>query len=868
MQVWLFSFFLFGVLAQPVNFTLQNASLCAFAQALSIPGWTCAASNAACTSAGWTGLRCDVAGKVTQINLIGLGLIGTIPTEIGWLAALQVFNIGNNNINGPLISEIGMLSQLAELVVYTNRLQGPLGTWIGKNMLLTNLVLSDNAFTGPVPTQIGRLILVTNADFSRNQFSLFPTELGLMLPLKDLDLGYNLLSSLPTEIGLLTQLTSLDIEHNSVTTLPAQLGNLNKLNNLNLNNNLLTSTLPIGIFSLFTLTNLDFHDNYITSIPSVIGMLASLRNFVADHNLINSTIPSDIGRLSNLRLLHLNLNQISGSIPTELGDLVLVNNMDLSSNKLSGPIPSQLGSMISLQVLSLDTNFLNGTLPPTLSALVQLSVLTLSSNFLTGPFPPSLSRLLSLTRFTAGASVYFDCWPFGYTISTCALSGVIGYNCPCSMPYQPSCAMTVINSCPITTSVPSSAPTSIPTVGPTAPTEVPTLGPTAVPSLATGSPISVPTSPTTSVCGNGLLEAPEQCDDGNSVSGDGCSSCAIDYGYVCTGTAPSVCTFCFGPWVPVSVGLSPLCSACDNGTLLLARVVSSYCSSTYSSYAAYNCSFPCLASSTQANFTSIVSFLDNNSYLQNLLQNINLTVQVVAREIDSNTISVSFVPCTNSLNLTYVNSIVSLLIRGAYQQVEFPTSIVGANCTLIFQKALPPSTYSYLYFVPAVLVILIFAFLAFLAYWYYSSPLHKLPKEISWSFMDQLLNPWRWNRPCEEYYYREYAVNSPEWIRVETFLCSAFGGDVLFPSKIHAIYNPALTVSFVNSWNVYLTRFKDSPELFFTNTFAKNHQKLWVMEQFDFLCDKFSYNQKLSVPLVPALHGMICFQYHYLLVYL
>lgn len=42
-------------------------------------------------------------------------------------------------------------------------------------------------------------------------------------------------------------------------------------------------------------------------------------------------------------------------------------------------------------------------------------------------------------------------------------------------------------------------------------------------------------------CGNGTFEDGETCDDGNIVSGDGCSAlCATESGYTCTG-APSVC---------------------------------------------------------------------------------------------------------------------------------------------------------------------------------------------------------------------------------------------------------------------------------------------------------------------------------------
>ena len=46
----------------------------------------------------------------------------------------------------------------------------------------------------------------------------------------------------------------------------------------------------------------------------------------------------------------------------------------------------------------------------------------------------------------------------------------------------------------------------------------------------------------TSACGNGIIEGGESCDDGGVNSGDGCSStCMIESGWMCVGT-PSVCT--------------------------------------------------------------------------------------------------------------------------------------------------------------------------------------------------------------------------------------------------------------------------------------------------------------------------------------
>ena len=45
-------------------------------------------------------------------------------------------------------------------------------------------------------------------------------------------------------------------------------------------------------------------------------------------------------------------------------------------------------------------------------------------------------------------------------------------------------------------------------------------------------------------CGDGGVNTTsEECDDGNTDDGDGCSaSCQVESGYTCTGTAPSICT--------------------------------------------------------------------------------------------------------------------------------------------------------------------------------------------------------------------------------------------------------------------------------------------------------------------------------------
>ena len=70
-------------------------------------------------------------------------------------------------------------------------------------------------------------------------------------------------------------------------------------------------------------------------------------------------------------------------------------------------------------------------------------------------------------------------------------------------------------------------------------------------------------------CGNGFLDDGEDCDDGNNLDGDGCSTfCSIESGYVCIGE-PSVCSSCSdgiknGDETDVDCGGS--CAPCSSGS--------------------------------------------------------------------------------------------------------------------------------------------------------------------------------------------------------------------------------------------------------------------------------------------------------------
>jgi cysteine-rich repeat protein len=53
------------------------------------------------------------------------------------------------------------------------------------------------------------------------------------------------------------------------------------------------------------------------------------------------------------------------------------------------------------------------------------------------------------------------------------------------------------------------------------------------------------------VCGDGMNLGRVGCDDGNTVSGDGCSStCSVEAGYTCLSSGPKQRDFCYDSVAP------------------------------------------------------------------------------------------------------------------------------------------------------------------------------------------------------------------------------------------------------------------------------------------------------------------------------
>lgn len=93
-------------------------------------------------------------GRVTNIKLKGVGLLGTIPPELALLTGLEELNLSENNLRGTLPSELATLSVLRRLNLRDNQLTGTFPIEY-KSLENVEVIRFDaNELTGAVPQQV------------------------------------------------------------------------------------------------------------------------------------------------------------------------------------------------------------------------------------------------------------------------------------------------------------------------------------------------------------------------------------------------------------------------------------------------------------------------------------------------------------------------------------------------------------------------------------------------------------------------------------------------------------------------------------------------------------------------------------------
>ncbi|WVZ62655.1 hypothetical protein U9M48_012375 [Paspalum notatum var. saurae] len=383
--------------------------------------------SSACT---WTGVICKHGGRVSELDLRALDLVGTINPDIGNLTALRSLYLQDNQFAGNIPKHIGRLGQLEMLNLSGNLLTGTIPPGFTNCSGLVTVDLSGNTISGDIPSSIHLLYKLQVLNIAKNQLDgSIPPSIGNLSLLRTIDLHTNnLTGKIPEVLGRLNYIQYLELSLNNLRgTVPLQLYNSSTLAFFAIANNNLYGQIPTDIG--FRLPNLhDFHNcfNMFSGlIPPSLHNLTNIRSIRMSHNLLTGSVPPGLNRLRNLVMYNIGFNHISdtttiisdltnctnlqiialdenlieGSIPNALGNLSSsIAKIYLGGNSISGQIPPSIRSLTSLTLLNISYNELSGSIPPEIGNLNELTVLGLTGNKLSGRLPVEIGHLTALTK--------------------------------------------------------------------------------------------------------------------------------------------------------------------------------------------------------------------------------------------------------------------------------------------------------------------------------------------------------------------------------------------------------------------------------------------------------------------------------------
>ncbi|KAL3641991.1 hypothetical protein CASFOL_012806 [Castilleja foliolosa] len=103
----------------------------------------------------WTGVTCSDGPRIriVTLNLMSMGLSGSISPSIARLTALTSILLGNNSLSGN-IPDLSSLRGLQSLHLQDNRLSGTIPQSLGNSSNLSELFLQNNNFSGQIPSNL------------------------------------------------------------------------------------------------------------------------------------------------------------------------------------------------------------------------------------------------------------------------------------------------------------------------------------------------------------------------------------------------------------------------------------------------------------------------------------------------------------------------------------------------------------------------------------------------------------------------------------------------------------------------------------------------------------------------------------------
>ncbi|XP_052177420.1 probable LRR receptor-like serine/threonine-protein kinase At1g53440 [Diospyros lotus] len=255
---------------------------------------------------------------VTNIQLKGQNLTGTLPPEFVNLSFLQEIDLSRNYINGSIPTFFPQLP-LTILSLLGNRISGPIPKEIGDIATLEELILEDNQLGGTLPPNLGNLSSLRRLLLSANNFT----------------------GTIPATVGNLTNLEDFRIDGSSLSgKIPDLIGKWTKIRILNMQGTSMDGPIPSAISQLKNVEELRVSDlkGPDMQFPDL-QQMKKLVYLILRNCLITGPIPDNIGELPALKTLDLSFNKLTGQIPGTFESLNL-NQMLLSNNSLSGAVPN------------------------------------------------------------------------------------------------------------------------------------------------------------------------------------------------------------------------------------------------------------------------------------------------------------------------------------------------------------------------------------------------------------------------------------------------------------------------------------------------------------------------------------------------
>lgn len=333
--------------------------------------------------------------SLTDLELSGNYLVGTIPATLGRLPNLRLLELYYNNLKGEIPEELGNLTTLTDIDLSENHLTGQIPESLCALPNIQVLQIYTNALTGTIPPILGNSTKLLMLSLYKNSLTgSLPENLGRYSDLVVLEVSENQLSgALPPYVCDNMKLLYILVLSNQFSGgIPSSYASCTNLLRLRVSNNHLGGLIPEGIFGLPHVSVIDMSFNQFEgTIPKSIANARNLTSLYMSDNRLSGELPAEISRATSLVKIELNNNQFTGPIPFEIGNLRLLNELALQNNRFNSSIPESLSTLKSLNVLNISNNELTGEIPDGLCSLLPNS-LDFSHNNLTGPVPLPLIK--------------------------------------------------------------------------------------------------------------------------------------------------------------------------------------------------------------------------------------------------------------------------------------------------------------------------------------------------------------------------------------------------------------------------------------------------------------------------------------------